>query len=78
MIKIKTKSAFVDENGNFAAAGDIVYVTKEFLDSQNQLCELFGLEKHEVIEETTDTSETGKTEVKSASKAKTATKPEDI
>lgn len=78
MIKIKANSAFVDNNGNFVAAGDVVYVTKEFLDSQNQLCELFGLEKHEVIEETADTTEAGKTEVKSGSKAKTATKTEDI
>lgn len=51
MVKIKTNSAFVGEDGKFINAGEIVVVSEDFLATQNKLCAEFGIVQHEFIAE---------------------------
>ena len=48
-VKIKANSAFVHDDGFYVRAGDVVEVTEAFLESQNEVCDLFERERHEVI-----------------------------
>nr|DAI43077.1 MAG TPA: hypothetical protein [Caudoviricetes sp.] len=50
-VKIKANSAFVHDDGFYVRAGDVVEVTEAFLESQNEVCDLFERERHEVIDE---------------------------
>ena len=48
-VKIKATAAFVHDDGFYVRAGDVVEVTEAFLESQNEVCDLFERERHEVI-----------------------------
>ena len=48
-VKIKANSSFVHDDGFYVRAGDVVEVTEAFLESQNEVCDLFEIPRHEVI-----------------------------
>lgn len=48
-VKIKASAAFVHDEGFYVRAGDVVEVTEAFLESQNAVCDLFEIPRHEVV-----------------------------
>ena len=50
-VKIKATAAFVHDDGFYVRAGDVVEVTEDFLAKQNEVCDLFERERHEVIDD---------------------------
>lgn len=54
MFKIIAAAAFVNDAGVSIHVGDETTISAELLDEHNRLCEEYGIQKHQVLEEIED------------------------